>query len=86
MFKGTEYFKIPITDFTEETALPVDLYYESQEDKIQKIAQKGSSFSIRHILLSTKKKLQWLLLKKEDYRFYVNFNLVQGGMPFTSIY
>lgn len=84
MSKDAEYFKIPVTDFTEETSLPVDLYYESQPYKIQKIAQKGSSFSIRDIPFSTKKHLQWLLLKKEDYRFYVNFSVGQGGLPLTT--
>lgn len=84
MSKDIEYFKIPVTDFAEESSLPVDLYYEAQPDKIQRLAQKGSFFAIRHITFSAKKQLQWLLLKKEDYRFYVNFSLGQGRQPITA--
>lgn len=83
MSKETEYFKIPVTDFTEESSLLVDLYAEISSERVQKIAKKGSSFSIRQIPFSTNKHLQWLLLKKEDYRFYVNFTIGQGGHPLT---
>ncbi len=83
MSNGTEYFKIPVTDFAEESSLPVDVYFESQPDKFQRLAQTGSFFSLRHIPFSTQKQLQWLFLKKEDYRQYVNFSVGQSGLELT---
>jgi len=84
MSKDAEYFRVPVTDFSEETSLPVDLYYEYEPNKIQRVAHKGSFLSIRNLPSSSKKQLQWLLLKKEDYRFYVNFSVGQAGNPLTS--
>lgn len=83
MSRDTEYFKIPITDFTEEYSLPFDIYFEFQPDKIQKLAQKRESFSIRRIPFTSKKQPNWLLLKKDDYQNYVKFSIGLGGLPIT---
>lgn len=81
---GSEYLKIPLSEFAEEDSLPMDLYFESEPGKVQKLAQKNSHFSIRHLPPPLKRNLRWIFLKKEDYRLFVHFSVGQGGLSFTS--
>lgn len=81
MSLDSEYFKVPLIDFTEVSPLPVDIFYEVAPEKIQKIGQKGSAYSLKQLYSTVKKDSPWLLLKKEDYRFYVGFTIAHGSQP-----
>lgn len=80
-----EYFRVPLRDFVEGSLSLIDIFLETSPEKVQKIVTKGSHFSTKHIPSNFKKNLKWVLLKKEDYRTYVNFNVSYKAQDLTSV-
>jgi len=70
-----EFCKISVDDFISGKEMKFDIYVRMTESKYIKVAHSGEDIAPDRIQSYKSKNIQFLYMKKEDFRKYLNFNL-----------
>lgn len=72
----SEYIQVPITEFITGSTLKVDIYLRLSDNKSLKVGRKGEKADQAQLQAFMKKGVNWLYMRKQDFAFYVGFNIV----------
>ncbi|MEO5970853.1 MAG: HD domain-containing phosphohydrolase [Bdellovibrionia bacterium] len=83
--KDEDYSRIYLQDFISGRELQYDIYIRLTAQKYLKVAHQGSSFSFEELNIYKARNIEYLYMKKEDFKKYIGFNVSLSGMVTSSV-